>query len=64
MLKDYNDIISIEDLCTILSIGYNTAYQLLSSGEIKAFKIGRIWKIPRVAVEEYIFSKSNLPACH
>lgn len=50
----YNDMISLEDLCEMLTIGKNTAYELLRTKQIKAFKIGRIWKIPRESVSEYI----------
>lgn len=60
MYNDTNDIITVEELCELLHIGYNSAYSLLNSGEIKAFKIGRIWKISRLAVEEFILSQSNL----
>ena len=57
MFKDYDDIIAVEELCEILKIGKNGAYELLSSGQIKATRIGRIWKIPKRAVEEFIFLK-------
>lgn len=50
------EILSIEDLCEILNIGKNTAYSLLSNSQIKAFRIGRIWKIPRQALIDYIQS--------
>lgn len=55
MISDfYADIISIEELCELLAIGRNTAYKLLNNGDIKGFKIGRNWKIPRKSVEEYV----------
>ena len=60
MFQDtYNDMISIDDLCEILAIGKNTAYHLLKTNQIKAFKIGRIWKIPRESVSEYVLSQSH-----
>lgn len=52
--ETYEDLITIEELCEILSIGKNTAYRLLNTKEISAFRIGRIWKIPRVSVATYI----------
>jgi len=55
MFKDYDDIITVEELCEILKIGKNGAYELLGSGRIKAIRIGRIWKIPKRAVEEFMF---------
>lgn len=57
--ENYNDMISIDDLCEMLTIGKNTAYQLLKNNQIRAFKIGRIWKIPRESVSEYVLSQSH-----
>lgn len=54
------DIITIDELCEWLAIGKNAAYHLLNSRDIKAFKIGRIWKIPRGSVTEYIIKQSGL----
>ena len=50
----YNEMISLDDLCEMLAIGKNTAYSLLKTNQIKAFKIGRIWKIPRESVSEFV----------
>lgn len=52
-------VIEIEELCGTLGIGKNTAYQLLNSGEIEAFKVGTVWKIPRSAVMDYINRKCD-----
>ena len=59
MYNHLEDIITVDDLCILLHIGYNAAYTLLKSGEIKAFKIGRVWKISRHAVTEYILRQSK-----
>lgn len=48
------DMITIDELCELLMIGKNTAYHLLKTKQINAFKIGRIWKIPQKSVFEYI----------
>ena len=50
MFESYGDMITISDLCEILAIGTNSAYQLLRTNQIKAFRIGRVWKIPRISV--------------
>ena len=60
MYNDPNDLISIDELCDILSIGRNAAYHLLNTKQVKAFKIGRVWKISKVAVEEFILTQSQL----
>lgn len=55
----YDEMITLDDLCEILAIGKNTAYHLLQTGAIDAFKIGRIWKIPKNSVSEYIKKMSK-----
>lgn len=54
MLEDYRDILTVEEACEALRIGYNTLYELLNSGKLKAFRNGRVWRIPKEAVIEYI----------
>ena len=60
MLEQYEEILSIKEVCDILYIGRNRVYELLESSTIKAFRIGNRWKIPKAAVQEYILSQSNL----
>ncbi len=60
MQTEYIDMITINELCDLLMIGRTTAYKLLQSGELKAFKIGKVWKISRASVEQYIKERSNL----
>ena len=60
MLEQYHDILTIEELCEILKIGRNRAYELLESGAIKGFRLGKPWKIPRSAVENYLKQQSGI----
>ena len=50
------DLITLEELCNRLMISESTAYRLMRSGEIKAFKVGSHWKIPSDAVKTFIAS--------
>ena len=59
MEYELNDILTVEDIMELLNIGKNTAYSLLESREIKAFRIGRMWQIPRKSVYEYIENRTN-----
>ena len=54
-----NEIITIEQLMDMLNIGKNTAYKLLDSKAIKAFRIGNKWKIPLSSVYSYINEKTE-----
>lgn len=60
MFEQYNDLITVEELCEMLSIGKNAAYKLLSSGELKCFRYNRVWKIPKQGVTEYVMIQSKL----
>lgn len=60
MQTEYTELITIDELCELLMIGRTTAYRLLRSGEIKAFKIGKVWKISKASIELYIRDRSNL----
>lgn len=54
-----NEIMRFEEVMEFLNIGKNTLYTLLNDGEINAFKIGKVWKIPKKSVEEYIEKMIN-----
>ena len=54
MLNEYSELLTVDELCESLLIGRNTAYRLLNSGELGAFRIGRCWKIPRDAVQAFL----------
>ena len=58
MFNSYPDVLSVKQLCEILDIGKNTAYRLLQSGDIKSIKIGKVYKIPKKYLKQYI-SKYN-----
>lgn len=60
MLNQYSDIMSVPDVAEVLSIGKNRVYELLENNAIKGFKIGRVWKIPKEALQEYIKVQSDL----
>lgn len=54
MLEEYNALMTVQELMETLNIGRNSAYDLLNNGEIKAFRIGHRWKIPKDSVIHYI----------
>ena len=54
MFENPYDILSPEEAMEELRIGKNSIYELLNSGKLKGFKVGRNWKIPRKSIDEYI----------
>lgn len=52
--EDLPLVLRVEDLMPLLSIGRNTAYALVRSGQIRSFRIGRCYRIPKDSVTEYL----------
>lgn len=50
-------LITPEEMASLLNIGLNSAYTLLREGKVKAYKIGKVWKIPRFSIDEFILSQ-------
>lgn len=47
------------DVMEILGIGKNTVYGLLNSGKLTAFRVGRSWRIPVDALEQFMLCVPN-----
>ena len=60
MLDEYGDILTTEEACEVLRVGYNAMYALLNSGKLKGYRNGRIWRIPKAAVREFIVESAKL----
>ena len=58
MFTEYNDVLCVHDVCEILMVGRNRVYELLSTGELKGFRVGKSnWRIPKRSLEVYILQK-------
>ena len=40
MLKDYPDVLNIDQMCEILSVSTKTGYKIIKSGSICCLKVG------------------------
>ncbi len=54
VFSDYPDVVSVDDLCRMLSISTVTAYRLLKERQIESFRIGHVYKIPKLYVLRYL----------
>ena len=54
MFDNYDDVVNVDDLCKMLKIGKNKAYELLNGGNIKSIRIGKSYKIPKRYVIDFI----------
>lgn len=60
MFKDYPDIVSVADLQKMLGIKRTKAYELLKNKTIKAMKVGRDYKIPKINIALYIMGEEQV----
>ena len=60
MIEQYDDILTIEEVAEILKIGMTKTYRLVRSGNLKGYKEGKDWRIPKQALSEYVISRSRL----
>lgn len=52
-------ILTVTDIADTLNISSNMAYELLSSGKIKAYRRGSHYRIPRESLISYIMKEIN-----
>jgi len=57
MFENYPDVVGVDELCEMLNIGKNTAYDLLNTKVIKSLRIGRCFKIPKLFIIDYCMAK-------
>lgn len=60
MIMDDNKLYTMEELCSLLGIGRNTALSLIREQRLKAFKAGKHWLIPAYEVDAYIKNEMKL----
>ena len=60
MFEQYPDILTVEEACDALRMGYNAVYDLLNEGKLKAYKNGRVWRIPKESLVNYVLENSKL----
>ena len=54
MFENYDDILNVEEACEALKIGYIAMYELLNTGKLRGYRNGRVWRIPKAALVEFI----------
>lgn len=47
-------VFDVDQLAKILSIGKNMAYELVRSGQVRSIKVGRCYRIPKAAIDEFL----------
>lgn len=54
VLRDYPDVLDVNQVSAILGVSSKTVYRLLNEGLLASLKVGRAFKIPKLYVMQYI----------
>lgn len=49
-----NDCLTPKECMNYLYIGKSTFYKLVNSGELPAFRIGKLWRVPKSGLQDFI----------
>ena len=67
MLQEFPDVLTVPQLSRMLNINEKAAYQLVHEKQINHFKIGRTYRIPKMAVLNYLNTVAGVmdsQTCH
>jgi excisionase family DNA binding protein len=54
-------LLRVPDVCRLLDVGRSTVYELIARGELPVIRIGRLVRVPRPALEEWIVRNTAGP---
>ena len=54
-------LLTVAEAAELLKISPNTAYELIRQGRIPVIRLGRIIRIPRFGLEQWIAREAGLP---
>ena len=62
MLREYPDLMNIEQLSKALGVSTKTGYRLIREGKITAMKVGRSYRIPKIHLLTYMYKENKKEA--
>ena len=54
VLKDYPDVLTVEEMSRALGISTKTGYKLIRENKIESLKVGRSYRIPKAYLLSYM----------
>ena len=52
VLKEYPDILTVDEMSKALGVSTKTGYQLLRENKIEHLKVGRAYKVPKMCIRD------------
>lgn len=60
LFQQYDDVLTVDEVAEALKIGKNALYCLLNSGQLRGYRNGRTWRIPKESLAVYIREQTGL----
>lgn len=60
MFDNFDDVMTADETADALRIGKNALYVLLENKQLRGYRNGRVWRIPKEAVIEFIRTQSHM----
>lgn len=54
ILKEYPDILTVEEMSKALGVSSKTGYQLLRENKVEHLKVGRAYRVPKIHLLSYL----------
>lgn len=54
LFRDYPDVVTVEQMATMLGISLKSAYHIVHNNKVKYFKIGRTYRVAKYHILEYL----------
>lgn len=51
------EILNMQEACQFLRIAKPTLYKYIRTGEIPAFKMGRVWRFHKASLEDWVMER-------
>lgn len=58
MFREYPDALTPQQVQEMLGIGRRKTYELLQSGRLQSVRMGRIYRVPKLTVIDYLCGNS------
>jgi len=55
------DVLTVAQAAELLQVSTDLVYRLVSSGELPAKKVGRIWRLHRSAIQAFLVGPPSKP---
>ena len=54
VLKEYPDILTVDEMSKALGVSSKTGYQLLRDNKVEHLKVGRAYRVPKAHILSYL----------